>query len=43
MSEQTTRKLLSVDEAEAAGELVLVAEDNVTNQDVVRRQLALHG
>ncbi len=35
--------MLSVDEAEAAGELVLVAEDNVTNQDVVRRQLALLG
>jgi CheY-like chemotaxis protein/HPt (histidine-containing phosphotransfer) domain-containing protein len=43
MSEQTTRKLLSVRDAEAAGELILVAEDNVTNQDVVRRQLALLG
>ena len=43
MSEQTNRKLLSVAEAEAAGELILVAEDNVTNQDVVRRQLALLG
>ena len=29
----------SVDEAAARGELILVAEDNPTNQDVIRRQL----
>ncbi|CAA7624801.1 response regulator [Magnetospirillum sp. SS-4] len=30
-------------EAERLGRLVLVAEDNETNQDVIRRQLARHG
>ena len=29
----------STQEAEAAGQLILVAEDNVTNQNVIRRQL----
>ena len=43
MSEQSSRILLSVADAAAAGQLILVAEDNVTNQDVVRRQLALLG
>jgi len=33
----------SVAEAEAAGQLVLVAEDNETNQDVMGRQLTLLG
>ena len=33
----------SVDEALAQGSLVLVAEDNPTNQDVIRRQLNLLG
>ena len=36
-------KAPSVEEAEAAGQLVLVAEDNPTNQDVIRRQLNLLG
>ena len=31
------------DEALARGELILLAEDNVTNQDVIRRQLAVLG
>ena len=35
----STRKAMSVEEARARGELILVAEDNVTNQDVIRRQL----
>jgi len=34
---------LSVEEAEAAGQLILVAEDNVTNQDVIGRQLKVLG
>jgi len=33
----------SVEDAEAAGRLILVAEDNVTNQDVIGRQLTLLG
>ncbi len=32
-----------LEEARAAGELILVAEDNVTNQDVIRRQLNILG
>ncbi len=36
-------KAPSVEEAEVAGRLVLVAEDNPTNQDVIRRQLNLLG
>ena len=37
------RKAPTPDEAEALGELILVAEDNVTNQDVIRRQLSALG
>ena len=33
----------SLEEAEAAGTLVLLAEDNKTNQDVIGRQLAVFG
>ncbi|MBB4265858.1 PAS domain S-box protein [Roseospira visakhapatnamensis] len=38
-----TRRAPSLEAARAAGHLILVAEDNVTNQDVIRRQLALLG
>lgn len=38
-----TVKALSVEEAEAAGTLILVAEDNPTNRDVIGRQLKLLG
>ena len=37
------RAALSVDEAQARGELILVAEDNLTNQDVIGRQLTMLG
>ena len=37
------RKAPTVDEARTAGELILVAEDNITNQDVIRRQLNVLG
>jgi PAS domain S-box-containing protein len=37
------RKAPSIAEAEVTGQLILVAEDNVTNQDVIRRQLNLLG
>jgi CheY-like chemotaxis protein/HPt (histidine-containing phosphotransfer) domain-containing protein len=33
----------TVDDAEAAGTLILMAEDNLTNQNVIRRQLNLLG
>ncbi|MBL6945076.1 MAG: PAS domain S-box protein [Rhodospirillales bacterium] len=33
----------TIEEAEAAGTLILVAEDNMTNQNVIRRQLNLLG
>ncbi len=36
-------KAPTVDEAMAQGRLILVAEDNVTNQDVIRRQLNILG
>jgi signal transduction histidine kinase/CheY-like chemotaxis protein/ABC-type amino acid transport substrate-binding protein/HPt (histidine-containing phosphotransfer) domain-containing protein len=36
-------KAPTVAEAEAMGQLILVAEDNVTNQDVIRRQLTMLG
>jgi signal transduction histidine kinase/DNA-binding response OmpR family regulator len=36
-------KAPSIEEAEAAGTLILVAEDNMTNQNVIRRQLNLLG
>lgn len=34
-----SKKASSVEEAMASGELILLAEDNPTNQDVIRRQL----
>lgn len=37
------KKAPSVDEAEAMGQLILLAEDNITNQDVIRRQLTMLG
>jgi PAS domain S-box-containing protein len=37
------RKAPTPEEALARGELILLAEDNVTNQDVIRRQLAVLG
>jgi len=39
----TPLKAPTVDEAHARGQLVLVAEDNATNQDVIRRQLGVLG
>jgi len=33
----------TVDEARAQGKLILLAEDNLTNQDVIRRQLTMLG
>ena len=36
-------KAPTIEEAEAAGTLILVAEDNMTNQNVIRRQLNLLG
>ncbi len=33
----------SVEEAREQGQLILIAEDNITNQDVIRRQLGLLG
>ncbi|MBT3360061.1 MAG: transporter substrate-binding domain-containing protein, partial [Rhodospirillales bacterium] len=37
------KKVPSVDEAKAMGQLILIAEDNLTNQDVIKRQLAVLG
>ena len=39
----TAAKAPTVDEAIANGQLILLAEDNLTNQDVIRRQLNLIG
>jgi CheY-like chemotaxis protein/HPt (histidine-containing phosphotransfer) domain-containing protein len=36
-------KAPTIDEARAQGRLILLAEDNLTNQDVIRRQLNLAG
>jgi signal transduction histidine kinase/CheY-like chemotaxis protein/HPt (histidine-containing phosphotransfer) domain-containing protein/HAMP domain-containing protein len=36
---RTKKKVLSVEEAATRGELILFAEDNLTNQDVIQRQL----
>jgi two-component system, sensor histidine kinase and response regulator len=36
-------KAPTVAKAEAAGQLILLAEDNLTNQDVIRRQLTMLG
>ena len=36
-------KAPTIEEAEATGSLILVAEDNMTNQDVIRRQLNMLG
>ena len=40
---RNTGDLPSVAEAEAMGQLILLAEDNLTNQDVIRRQLNMLG
>jgi PAS domain S-box-containing protein len=40
---RTTRKAPSIEAAVANRELILIAEDNLTNQDVIRRQLNLLG
>ena len=37
------KKIPTVEEARAMGQLILVAEDNVTNQNVIRRQLNMLG
>lgn len=37
------KALMSIDEARAAGRLILVAEDNPTNRDVIGRQLKVLG
>lgn len=39
----TGKKAPTIDEAKAMGQLILVAEDNVTNQDVIARQLGVLG
>jgi len=38
-----SKRAPTVEEAEAQGQLILLAEDNPTNQDVIRRQLNLLG
>ncbi len=43
LNDQETIVAPTIEEAEAAGALILVAEDNVTNQNVIRRQLNLLG
>ena len=43
LAEQPKRKAPTREEALARGELILLAEDNLTNQDVIRRQLATLG
>ncbi len=40
---KSEQRLLSLDEAEQQGRLILVAEDNPTNRDVIGRQLNLLG
>ncbi len=40
---EAVREAPTVAEAEARGELILIAEDNLTNQDVISRQLKLLG
>lgn len=37
--QRSKKKAPAVEEARALGQLILIAEDNVTNQDVIRRQL----
>lgn len=39
----TIKPLLSIQEAEQQGELILVAEDNLVNQEVIKKQLYLLG
>ena len=41
--DSATAKAPTVEEAAAAGQLILVAEDNPTNRDVIRRQLKVLG
>jgi CheY-like chemotaxis protein len=40
---RTKRKAPSINDARMLGQLILVAEDNLTNQDVIARQLSLLG
>jgi PAS domain S-box-containing protein len=37
------KRIPTVEEARAMGQLILVAEDNITNQDVIKRQLGVLG
>ncbi|MBC8158573.1 MAG: response regulator [Alphaproteobacteria bacterium] len=43
MPVETKTKAPTVEEAEARGELILLAEDNLTNQNVIRRQMNMLG